>query len=59
MLVNGRVSARSYARYRMVRPFFRRVLADVDRFCMQSEEAARRIIDIGAERDAGRRSPAA
>jgi 3-deoxy-D-manno-octulosonic-acid transferase len=50
MLVNGRVSSRSYARYRMARPFFRRVLAHVDRFCMQSDEAARRIIDIGADR---------
>ena len=33
----------------MVRPFFRRVLADVDRFCMQSEESARRLIDLGAD----------
>jgi 3-deoxy-D-manno-octulosonic-acid transferase len=33
----------------MARGFFRRVLADVDRFCMQSEESARRIIDIGAD----------
>ena len=49
MLVNGRISSRSYPRYRLVRPFFRRVLADVDRFCMQSEESARRIIDIGAD----------
>jgi len=49
MMVNGRISARSYPRYRMVRPFFRRVLADVDRFCMQSEESARRLIDIGAD----------
>ena len=49
MLVNGRISARSYPRYRLARPFFRRVLADVDRFCMQSEESARRIIDIGAD----------
>jgi 3-deoxy-D-manno-octulosonic-acid transferase len=32
-----------------VRPFFRRVLADVDRFCMQSEESARRLIDLGAD----------
>jgi 3-deoxy-D-manno-octulosonic-acid transferase len=31
-----------------VRPFFRRVLADIDRFCMQSEESARRAIDLGA-----------
>ena len=49
MLVNGRISSRSYPRYRFARPFFRRVLADVDRFCMQSEESARRIIDIGAD----------
>jgi 3-deoxy-D-manno-octulosonic-acid transferase len=49
MLVNGRISSRSYPRYRLARPFFRRVLRHVDRFCMQSEESARRIIDIGAE----------
>ena len=48
MLVNGRISARSYPRYRLMRRFFRGVLADVDQFCMQSEESARRIIDIGA-----------
>jgi 3-deoxy-D-manno-octulosonic-acid transferase len=51
VLVNGRISSRSYPRYRLVRWFFRRVLHDIDRFCMQSEESARRIIDIGAERD--------
>jgi 3-deoxy-D-manno-octulosonic-acid transferase len=49
LMINGRISSRSYPRYRLVRPFFRRVLADVDRFCMQSEESARRIIDLGAE----------
>src|SRR4029077_10377474 len=49
VMVNGRISARSYPRYRLIRPFFRRVLADVDRFCMQSEESARRIIDLGAD----------
>ena len=49
MMVNGRISARSYPRYRMVRPFFSRILADVDRFCMQTEESARRLIDVGAE----------
>jgi 3-deoxy-D-manno-octulosonic-acid transferase len=48
VLVNGRISARSYPRYRMVRGFFREVLAHVDRFCMQGNESARRIIDIGA-----------
>jgi len=52
VMINGRISSRSYPRYRLVRPFFRRVLADVDRFCMQSDESARRLVDLGA--DAGR-----
>ena len=51
VLVNGRISSRSYPRYRLAKPFFRRVLRHIDRFCMQSEESARRVIDIGAERD--------
>ena len=49
VVVNGRISARSYPRYRLVRPLFRRVLADIDRFCMQGDESARRIIDLGAD----------
>jgi 3-deoxy-D-manno-octulosonic-acid transferase len=49
MLVNGRISSRSYPRYRLARRFFREVLLDVDRFCMQSDESARRIVDIGAD----------
>ncbi len=48
VLVNGRISSRSYPRYRLIRPFFRRVLGDVDRFCMQSEESARRLVALGA-----------
>jgi 3-deoxy-D-manno-octulosonic-acid transferase len=49
MLVNGRISTRSFPRYRMARGFFRHVLADVDRFCMQSDESAGRIVQIGAD----------
>jgi 3-deoxy-D-manno-octulosonic-acid transferase len=49
ILINGRISSRSYPRYRLIWPFFRRVLDDVDRFCMQSEESARRLIDLGAD----------
>ena len=49
VMVNGRISSRSYPRYKLGRLFFRKVLADIDRFCMQSEESARRLIDIGAE----------
>ncbi len=49
MVVNGRISARSYPRYRLVRLLFRRVLADIDRFCVQNEESRRRLLDLGAE----------
>jgi len=49
VIINGRISQRSFPRYRLVRPFFRRVLADVDRCCMQSEESARRLVALGAE----------
>jgi 3-deoxy-D-manno-octulosonic-acid transferase len=49
VVVNGRISNRSYPRYRWIRPFFRRVLNDVDRFCMQSRESADRLIALGAD----------
>lgn len=48
-VVNGRLSARSFPRYRMVRPMMARVLDHVDRFLVQSEESARRFIDLGAD----------
>jgi 3-deoxy-D-manno-octulosonic-acid transferase len=48
-LVNGRLSQRSYPRYRLVRGFMTRVLGDIDRICVQSEEAARRFRDLGAD----------
>jgi len=50
VLINGRISSRSFPRYRLAKRFFRRVLDDVDRFCMQSDESARRIVAIGADR---------
>ena len=48
VLVNGRISDRSYRRYAWVRGLFRRVLADVALFAMQSDEDARRIRNLGA-----------
>jgi 3-deoxy-D-manno-octulosonic-acid transferase len=48
-VVNGRISARSFPRYRMIRPMMRRVLDHIDRFLVQSEESARRFIDLGAD----------
>lgn len=50
-IINGRLSARSFPRYRLARGFFTRVLADVDRICAQSDEAARRFAEIGAAPD--------
>jgi 3-deoxy-D-manno-octulosonic-acid transferase len=48
-VVNGRLSARSFPRYRMIRPMMRRVLEHIDKFLVQSEESARRFIDLGAD----------
>jgi 3-deoxy-D-manno-octulosonic-acid transferase len=48
-VVNGRISRRSFQRYRLVRPLFRRVLGTIDLFCVQGEETARRVIDLGAD----------
>ena len=48
MIANGRISDRSFRRYRRVRRLMQRVLADVTVFAMQSDEDARRIIALGA-----------
>jgi 3-deoxy-D-manno-octulosonic-acid transferase len=50
-VINGRISPRSYARYRRFRGFFSQVFENVASFCMQSEEDAVRIRDIGAAPD--------
>ena len=47
-LVNGRISDRSFGRYRFFRNSMRTVLAHVDCFLMQTEEDARRMREIGA-----------
>jgi 3-deoxy-D-manno-octulosonic-acid transferase len=49
VVVNGRISSRSFSRYRLLGGWLRRVLGDVDAFCMQSEESARRAIVLGAD----------
>ena len=47
-IANGRLSPRSFPRYRLIKPLMRRVLDDIDSFCVQSEESARRFIELGA-----------
>jgi 3-deoxy-D-manno-octulosonic-acid transferase len=49
VVVNGRISRRSFPRYRLIKRWFRRVLADIDRFCVQGDETARRLIALGAD----------
>ncbi|MCM2356562.1 MAG: 3-deoxy-D-manno-octulosonic acid transferase [Geobacteraceae bacterium] len=51
VLVNGRISDRSFGRYLCLRRFFAVILGDFARFCMQTEEDARRIVAIGAPPD--------
>jgi len=48
MIANGRISDRSFRRYRFVRPFVARMLGGISVFGMQSGEDARRIIALGA-----------
>jgi 3-deoxy-D-manno-octulosonic-acid transferase len=46
-IVNGRISQRSFGRYKLIRPFARRMLKDVSIALMQSDEDAGRIRDLG------------
>ncbi|MGD9849867.1 MAG: 3-deoxy-D-manno-octulosonic acid transferase [Nitrospirales bacterium] len=47
-LVNGRISSRSYSRYRLVRPFIRRVLACLDLALVQTDCDGQRMLELGA-----------
>src|SRR5574337_233203 len=47
-IINGRLSERSFSRYRLARPFIRRVLQCVDLFCMQTDADAKRVLALGA-----------
>jgi 3-deoxy-D-manno-octulosonic-acid transferase len=48
MVANGRLSDRSFRRYRLVRRLVARMLRSVTILAMQSEEDARRVIALGA-----------
>jgi 3-deoxy-D-manno-octulosonic-acid transferase len=51
VIVNGRISAGAFGRYRRFRFFFRRVLANLDLALMQTEEDANRIVELGLPRE--------
>jgi 3-deoxy-D-manno-octulosonic-acid transferase len=50
-LVNGRISEKSFARYKLIRPFIRRVLADLSLAAAQSEADAERLVQLGLPRE--------
>src|SRR5206468_132555 len=51
MVANGRISDRSFPRYRLVRGLVKRMVSRITVLAMQSEEDARRIIALGAPPD--------
>lgn len=50
VIVNGRISDRSFKRYQKLSSYLKKIFLYVDRFYMQSDEDSRRIIEIGAEK---------
>lgn len=50
VLINGRISESSFRGYKVVGLFFKKVLRSFSLLCMQTEEDARRIIELGADR---------
>src|SRR5438067_1814 len=51
LLANGRISDRSFPRYRFFRPFVAPVLRQYDRILAREETDRRRFIEIGAPRE--------
>lgn len=49
IIVNGRISDRSFKRYQKLSNYLKKIFLYIDRFYMQSDEDSRRIIEIGAE----------
>ncbi len=54
VFINGRISERSYRGYLFSRWFIRRLIEKVKFFMMQSEDDAKRIIELGADKRAVR-----
>lgn len=52
LVINGRISPSSFKGYRKVRFFIKSVLSEVSLFSMQTEEDARRVLALGADKAA-------
>ena len=51
VIINGRLSSRSFSRYRWIRPFMRQVLSTVSLGLLQSARDERRFVELGAAPD--------
>lgn len=49
VVVNGRISDRSYGKYWFISPLFRKVFDHINRFLMQSDADSQRIVTLGAD----------
>ena len=51
VIINGRLSSRSFSRYQWVRPFMRQILSTVSLGLLQSGRDERRFVELGASPD--------
>ena len=49
VVINGRISDKSFGRYKLIRFLLTRILTQVSLWCMQSHRDAQRIMELGAE----------
>ena len=49
VVINGRISDKSFGRYKLIRFLLKRILNQVSLWCMQSHRDAQRIMELGAE----------
>ncbi|MDB5335808.1 MAG: waaA [Planctomycetaceae bacterium] len=49
LLINGRVSERSYRSYRWIRPLLRQILPQLHQIAVQNQTYANRLLDMGAQ----------
>lgn len=51
VVVNGRISDRSFKRYERISKELKKIFLSIDKFYMQSEEDSRRIMELGAQKE--------
>ncbi|MCY4613819.1 MAG: 3-deoxy-D-manno-octulosonic acid transferase [Nitrospira sp.] len=51
VIINGRLSSRSFSRYQWIRPFMRQILSNVSLGLLQSGRDERRFVELGASPD--------